>query len=157
MYLCPLRLTQIIVILWISVNIYSMKKWLFSFTLLPLTENSCWAEFGGYQTAALGSQKQPGQGHWHPGDAGIDLTASDRSVWVVIWFDDLVVAENSLGPEVFFWRDWFLALTYYWVELGIFFILATLSSLFHTTLSSCLFVPFYPYFSASHRKPFWHG
>lgn len=47
--------------------------------------------------------------------------------------------------------------SYYWVELGIFFILATLSSLFHTKLSSCLFVPFYPHFSASHRKPFWHG
>lgn len=141
MYLCPLSLTQIIVCCRYQEIFIQWRNDYFIF--FQFTENSCWAEFGGYQTAALGSQKQPGQGHGHPGNSGTDLTPSDCDVWVVTCLDGMVVAQ---GPCVRGFLSKGVLFRSYLSRVGlfIFFILAISPSFFYTKLSSCLLFPFIP-------------
>ena len=73
-YSCPSCLAQIIMCYRYQSMYMQWRNDCFLFLFFQLTENTCWAEFGGYQTAALGSQKQPGQGHQQPGDSGTNLS-----------------------------------------------------------------------------------
>lgn len=70
-FLNPLYIAQIMVL---QASIIQQRNDCFPLLIFQLTENSCWAKFGGYQAATVGSQKQPGAGHRRPGDSGTDLT-----------------------------------------------------------------------------------